>query len=134
MILMHTKNLRNINYNNVVYYLFKGEFPIWLTPALVFQGSESDIRRRREAYQEELRKQIEEKKRIEAEEQEKEQRKEAAIARRAELQRERMRQEYIKEESLRRERHLQRYCCCSVLKLIFIITWKGKYRSTKITN
>ncbi|XP_069671721.1 mediator of RNA polymerase II transcription subunit 12-like isoform X2 [Periplaneta americana] len=67
-----------------------------------------EFRRRREAYQEELRKQIEEKRRLEAEKQKKDEEEEAAIARRAELQRERMRQEYMQEEALRRERHLQR--------------------------
>ncbi|PSN33083.1 hypothetical protein C0J52_21488, partial [Blattella germanica] len=71
-------------------------------------SSEPDMRKRREAYQEELRKQIEEKRRIEAEEQEKERRKEAAITRRAELQRERMKQEYIEEETRRKEKQLQR--------------------------
>ncbi|KAJ9580273.1 hypothetical protein L9F63_004086, partial [Diploptera punctata] len=86
--------------------------PSFLQGLALHQGgfemsSEPDMRRRREAYQEELRKQIEEKRRIEAEEEEKERRKEAAISRRAELQRERMRQEYVREETLRRERQLQ---------------------------
>ncbi|KDR20419.1 hypothetical protein L798_04955 [Zootermopsis nevadensis] len=67
-----------------------------------------DLRQRREAYQEELRRQIEEKRYIEAEEQKRAQEAEEAIARRAELQRERMRQEYIEEEAHRREKHLQR--------------------------
>lgn len=66
-----------------------------------------DLRQRREAYQEELRRQIEEKRRIEAE-QKRAQEAEEAITRRAELQRERMRQEYIEEEAHRREKHLQR--------------------------
>ncbi|XP_033610875.1 uncharacterized protein LOC111873146 isoform X2 [Cryptotermes secundus] len=67
-----------------------------------------DIRHQREAYQEELRRQIEEKQRTEAEQRKKEKEEEQAIARRAELQQERMRQEYVQEEALRRERRLQR--------------------------
>jgi hypothetical protein len=69
---------------------------------------QTNICRRKQAYQEELRCQIEEKQRIEAEQQKKEKEEEEAIARRVALQQERMRQEYVQEEALRRDKHRQR--------------------------
>lgn len=77
--------------------------------AILLQTTDQlNICRRKQAYQEELRRQIGEKQCIEAEQQKKEKEEEEAVARRVELQQERMRQEYVYEKALRRDKHRQR--------------------------